>query len=117
MPAKPNVVVFTYHLTALPFLRFLKKTTNISAIILPANREPSTLLPIITWAEKNHISYLKTDNCNDESIVKKIITNPCFRNSSIDASDASVRAAASSIDGCPRGATISINSNNTSVLA
>ena len=72
MPAKTNIVVFTYHPSTLPLLNFLKKATNIKVIVLPANRDTKTLSPIVLWARKHHIAYLKTENCNGQGIVQKI---------------------------------------------
>lgn len=72
MQEKNKIVIFTYYTTALPLLNFLKKTTNIKAIVIPINRDNDTLFPIIDWAKKNHIIYLKTENCNNKEIVNKI---------------------------------------------
>lgn len=72
MPAKYNIVIFTFHTSAVPLLDFLKGNSDIKIIILPANRDKKTLLPVILWAKKNNTSYLKTKNCNSRTVVRKV---------------------------------------------
>lgn len=72
MHAKTNIVIFTYYPTALPLLNFLKRATNIKAIVLPTSRGTKTLSPIVSWAKKHNIAYLKTENCNSQDIIQKI---------------------------------------------
>ena len=72
MLAKNDVVVFTYHQSALPLLNFLRNQVNIGAIVLPSNRDKKVLLPVISWAKKNNVVYFKIANCNEENSLRKI---------------------------------------------
>jgi len=72
MPAKFKVAFFTYHPSALRLLKFFQKVSSIRLVILPATRDAITLSPVILWLRENNISYLKTKNCNEQTVVQRV---------------------------------------------